>query len=78
MDALKIALTEIPIHFIASAIYYKLGCVELAMNNHEAARAQAPTRNRYIRHTKTLKDFGVNVIMGPADAHFGSVEACAG
>jgi hypothetical protein len=38
MDALKIALAETPIHFTTSAIYYKLGCVELAMNNYDAAK----------------------------------------
>lgn len=38
MDALKIALTETPIHFTTSTIYYRLGCVELAMNNHDAAQ----------------------------------------
>lgn len=37
-DALKIALAETPIHFITSAIYYSLGCVELAMNNIEPAK----------------------------------------
>lgn len=37
-DALKIALAETPIHFVTSAIYYSLGCVELAMNNIEPAK----------------------------------------
>jgi len=38
MDALKIALAETPIHFTSSAIYYKLGSVELAMNNYDTAK----------------------------------------
>jgi hypothetical protein len=37
-DALKIAIAETPIHFITSAIYYSLGCVELAMKNNEPAK----------------------------------------
>jgi hypothetical protein len=36
-DALKIALTETPIHFITAAIYYCLGCVEFAMGDNEVA-----------------------------------------
>jgi hypothetical protein len=37
-DALKIVLAVTPIHSITSAIYYRLGCVELAMNNFEPAK----------------------------------------
>lgn len=37
-DALKIAVAATPIHFITSAIYYSLGCVELALKNHDVAK----------------------------------------
>jgi tetratricopeptide (TPR) repeat protein len=37
-DALDIALKDTPIHFITSAIYYKLGCVELEMENYDVAK----------------------------------------
>jgi len=38
-DALKIAIATTPIHLITSAIYCRLGCVELALRNHNVAKS---------------------------------------